>query len=60
MNVLIQNSQWRSAPVSKIGNFSPLRNLGNKLAWSNAQKDLTETLTKEFNNIATNIIAMLK
>lgn len=59
MNVLIQNSQWRSAPVSKINKFSPLKSLGNKLSWSQAQRDLIDTLSREFSNIADNIIKTL-
>ena len=58
MNVLIQNSQWRTAPISRIANFPPLRALGNKLAWSQSQRDLITTITDEFDRTAQNVIAM--
>lgn len=59
MNVLIQNSQWRSAPISKILGFSPLRQLGNKMAWSQSQRALAGAISREFQRAADNVIGML-
>lgn len=56
MNVLIQNSQWRAAPISRISKYAPIRDLGNKLAWSQSQKELMGEISRAYQEIADNII----
>lgn len=56
MNVLVQNSLLRSAPIRRLEDFPPSKSLQNKGSWSSEQRALLNTLRSKISSLADYVI----